>query len=78
MSENAFSKIASGLNDAIALAKGEADVSLYRIRVGPKPISTETFKRFVDHCLSPAEPSAKVREIMRSAGKAKPTNTKGA
>jgi putative transcriptional regulator len=44
VSKKAFDKIAAGLRDAIAIAKGEADPSSYRIHV-PSEVNVKSLRR---------------------------------
>jgi hypothetical protein len=39
MSKHAFDKIKAGIEDAIAIARGEADAATYRVHVPPRPTS---------------------------------------
>jgi putative transcriptional regulator len=47
MSKKAFDKIAAGLNEALAIAKGEADPSTYRVHV-PKAIDVKAIRNALD------------------------------
>lgn len=44
MTKRAFDKIAAGLRDAIAIAKGEADPSTYRVHV-PSGVDVKSLRR---------------------------------
>src|SRR6266704_623086 len=44
MSKKAYDKIAAGLHDAIAIARGEADPSTYRIHV-PSKLDVKSLRR---------------------------------
>ena len=44
MTKRAFDKIAAGLRDAIAIAKGEADPSTYRVHV-PSDVDVKSLRR---------------------------------
>lgn len=56
-----------GLNDAIAIVRGEADPSTYRVHRVP----TDAFRRMVETCKNAPEPSEGLKRLMRGAGKRK-------